>query len=1090
MAYSGLNLLNSRDLVVNSIQLQDSSLGIVSDIRDIINVQVQDVSNNLTAFTVSSVSGVSTELGGKITSTKNELRNVEDTIVYLNNKYKAVDASLNNAIIDLSGAVTHLNQVSSVVNHPTLGNSMLGAAQATTQSLASQVQVEVITLSGSVSGISQLLSATRTEVNNVEDTIVYLNSKYRITDASLNQAIVDLSGAVDKINQVNSVVNHPTLGNGMLGAAQATTQSLASQVQVELRSLSSVVDTKAPIASPSFTGTVNINDSLFVQNGITAHNLRLADDLLLFGGDGSCTCTYLTATQEIKQGNLKLYEYNPSSATGRKGLIVHPSRIDVAISSSTNPTTSESYVVMAGNEIYLKNNTFVTKDLKVFGNLKTGNLKLFDDDSVIPRGQMIHPNGLNFFVSSLDTPTSSENYLSLADGIIELNKDCTVNGDINATGYLTGGYLSVGNRSIYADANGVTCKNLIIPATGTVTGFTKAMVGLGNVDNTSDGLKPVSIPQQQAINVVANKANSTEILFNTFLNSYMPPFVNKVDDISTKVIDLSTRVDLLDGGTAPAFSLIRTQIFNTNQLALSNASTISGLVAKQKEAIYVDKDMVGLGNVDNTSDISKPISIATQAALTTLTSSINTISGRVDDNENIMYGNFNAITDSIYTNDWNTQNAISDISSAIASLRVGALTGLTSANVGLGNVNNTSDINKPISTATQTALNTLSGTITTVNTGLTTLKTNLNTYLTLSGTTTINTDASISGNLYSNYDSYVYGKIGQGTNTPESALHVTGNRKNIPTMAGIHAGYDGLSSSQSVTVCSQTTGPGALEFTTAGATGYKGKLNYLHTTNQLQIHTNGAQQAVIDSSGRLGVGITAPTSSLQVGGLIATTLASGVNCGMLAASTNSAMVAIVAALGSVSSYLAFAYNGRTYTQGGFIQYSHGANGMYFYTAGAAAMTLDSNQTVLIGTQTSQPTYKLYVNGNSYFNGTTSASGTKTFDISHPIKEGYRLRHRCIESPEPYLMYQYQEHCNVGENSFDLPDYFSVMNSDAKVYVSPYKHFGAGWGDVVENTLYITASTTGTYNIQVIGVRSDQIALDEFETYGVEYKESK
>ena len=64
-----------------------------------------------------------------------------------------------------------------------------------------------------------------------------------------------------------------------------------------------------------------------------------------------------------------------------------------------------------------------------------------------------------------------------------------------------------------------------------------------------------------------------------------------------------------------------------------------------------------------------------------------------------------------------------------------------------------------------------------------------------------------------------------------------------------------------------------------------------------------------------------------------------------------------------------------------------------------------------------------MNGNSYFNGTTSASGTKTFEISHPIKEGDRLRHRCLEGPQAYLMNQYQEHCNVGENSFDLPDYF-------------------------------------------------------------------
>ena len=52
-----------------------------------------------------------------------------------------------------------------------------------------------------------------------------------------------------------------------------------------------------------------------------------------------------------------------------------------------------------------------------------------------------------------------------------------------------------------------------------------------------------------------------------------------------------------------------------------------------------------------------------------------------------------------------------------------------------------------------------------------------------------------------------------------------------------------------------------------------------------------------------------------------------------------------------------------------------------------------------------------------------------------------------------------------------------------MYVSPLRHFGAAWCETEENT-YITASEAGTYNIQVIGVRSDQKALDDFETFGV------
>jgi hypothetical protein len=45
--------------------------------------------------------------------------------------------------------------------------------------------------------------------------------------------------------------------------------------------------------------------------------------------------------------------------------------------------------------------------------------------------------------------------------------------------------------------------------TGTVSGITKAMVGLTNVDNISDANKPVSSAQQSVLNLKANLASPT-----------------------------------------------------------------------------------------------------------------------------------------------------------------------------------------------------------------------------------------------------------------------------------------------------------------------------------------------------------------------------------------------------------------------------------------------------------------------------------------------------------------------------------------------------------------------------------------------------
>ena len=52
--------------------------------------------------------------------------------------------------------------------------------------------------------------------------------------------------------------------------------------------------------------------------------------------------------------------------------------------------------------------------------------------------------------------------------------------------------------------------NLASPTfTGTVAGITATMVGLGNVDNTSDANKPVSTATQTALNLKANLASPT-----------------------------------------------------------------------------------------------------------------------------------------------------------------------------------------------------------------------------------------------------------------------------------------------------------------------------------------------------------------------------------------------------------------------------------------------------------------------------------------------------------------------------------------------------------------------------------------------------
>lgn len=98
----------------------------------------------------------------------------------------------------------------------------------------------------------------------------------------------------------------------------------------------------------------------------------------------------------------------------------------------------------------------------------------------------------------------------------------------------------------------------------------------------------------------------------------------------------------------------------------------------------VTKDHVGLGSVDNTSDLAKPVSTATQVAL----------DGKADASHVHSTANVTGL-----------DAALAAKAPLASPAFTGTPTGITKAHVGLGSVDNTADSAKPISTATQTALN-------------------------------------------------------------------------------------------------------------------------------------------------------------------------------------------------------------------------------------------------------------------------------------------------------------------------------------------------------------------------------------------------
>jgi hypothetical protein len=131
-----------------------------------------------------------------------------------------------------------------------------------------------------------------------------------------------------------------------------------------------------------------------------------------------------------------------------------------------------------------------------------------------------------------------------------------------------------------------------------------------------------------------------------------------------------------------------TNLYYTNARAAAAAPVQS--VAGRTGAISLAKADVGLGNVDNTADASKPVSTAQAAADTAVQSFA------------VQRANHTGTQTASTISDFATESAKYGPVQSVSG-RTGTVT-LAKADVGLGNVDNTADASKPVSTAMQTAL--------------------------------------------------------------------------------------------------------------------------------------------------------------------------------------------------------------------------------------------------------------------------------------------------------------------------------------------------------------------------------------------------
>ena len=170
----------------------------------------------------------------------------------------------------------------------------------------------------------------------------------------------------------------------------------------------------------------------------------------------------------------------------------------------------------------------------------------------------------------------------------------------------------------FGKVDGVAVNDVEQPIENKIVKLTidKSTVGLDKVDNTSDKDKPVSDAVQLELDSINTNLSSTQ----TDLSSFKEETNRNISDINSTITSEVTRIN----------QELQTTTTNINTLD----SKVDGHINNQNNPHNVTKEQIGLGNVDNTSDLNKPISTQTQTALDglnqTITNNFNNLNSSIE----------------------------------------------------------------------------------------------------------------------------------------------------------------------------------------------------------------------------------------------------------------------------------------------------------------------------------------------------------------------------------------------------------------------------------------------------------------------------